>query len=484
MKIQIRYVFTFFLAMFSFNKAQEVPNEFFIFKKNKIERKFEGIFKLTTLGPIRFNNLLNYKPGNDSLKIKTRFGFLNHTKNTLNNTAYYGFGHISFKRYYYAYVYARIINNYNNLFSRYTGKERYYGRSGETDISGIGYQNDWIIFQWGRGRQDWSAGENIQLVLSENSPSYDYGMIGLNFGSIKTRYFHGYLERINDYNRYITGRAIEWSNNRYFVLSISEIIIYSGENRPFDIAYLNPISTHLEIEMNERQNEGGFNSGNGVWQVSADIILPFDLRLSSNFLYDEYTIDKDHSQEKGQGDSKAFSIRAEYPVSKKSQKGGEGYSKNENYSKSVNGIFSKSDLFFYVDYIMVGTHTLRHMQGYNNFVQRGYPLGWFNGSDGEQIRLGFNLSINNLFFVSNIGAKRLGERRITDRPYEPYYNFSIINFPSGEVLDSKFLNFNLEWWWKKNLSIGAGYEWFSNKEIGENYFFLSFDFYLPTNLYL
>ena len=83
------------------------------------------------------------------------------------------------------------------------------------------------------------------------------------------------------------------------VLSLSEIAIYSGENRPLDIAYLNPIGSHLEIEMNERQNQDGFSGGNGVWQISADVLLQYNVRISGNLLYDEYTIDKDHYMEKG-----------------------------------------------------------------------------------------------------------------------------------------------------------------------------------------
>ena len=33
--------------------------------------------------------------------------------------------------------------------------------------------------QMGRGRQSWGAGNDIQLALSEDSPSYDYGLLGL-----------------------------------------------------------------------------------------------------------------------------------------------------------------------------------------------------------------------------------------------------------------------------------------------------------------
>ena len=36
------------------------------------------------------------------------------------------------------------------------------------------------------------------------------------------------------------------------MIGLSETVVYSGENRSFDLGYLNPISSHLEIELNNR----------------------------------------------------------------------------------------------------------------------------------------------------------------------------------------------------------------------------------------
>ena len=57
----------------------------------------------------------------------------------------------------------------------YQGKKSRLGfNSGETNASGFGYKNQNILFQIGRGRENWSAGNEIGLALSKNSPSYDY----------------------------------------------------------------------------------------------------------------------------------------------------------------------------------------------------------------------------------------------------------------------------------------------------------------------
>ena len=456
------YLFSF--SLLSTGYSQEIPNEFLIFQSKKLSFDIgKNWLNATTFGPIRFKRLAEYNPGNDSLKIDLRIGLNGNAANRMNGVAFYSYGHLSFQKYFYAYVYPRIVNN-PNIFPRYTGKERYFGRTGETDLAGIGYENDWMIMQWGRGRQSWSAGNDIQLAISEDSPAYDYGLIGLDFGRLRVRYFHGFLEKESDYNRYITGRGIEWTNKKSFLISLSEIVTYSGIDRPLDIAYLNPISTHLEIEMNERQNESGFASGNGVWQTSVDWLLRPNLRLSGNILYDEFTLDIGHQLEEGEGYSNAVSFRATWSPT----------------------IFDDIQTSFFTDYIRVGTHTLRHYVGYNNFVQRGLPLGWQSGSDGDQYRVGLNMFNNtNLINKLSFGVRREGEETITVAPYEPYPHFQEVPFPSGMVTKTKFISGALQWWWKQNVSFMAGLEWVDSDKDGQDFsFHIGFDIYYPGSFKL
>ena len=80
-------------------------------------------------------------------------------------------------------------SNYPDLFERYSGIPRDISRygftSGENDQSGICFENGWLIFQFGRGRESWGAGNDIQIGLSENSNSYDYGMLDLDFENLR-----------------------------------------------------------------------------------------------------------------------------------------------------------------------------------------------------------------------------------------------------------------------------------------------------------
>lgn len=460
----IKKILFIYLILAVLVQGQEIPNEFILFQsKALLFDSGENWQNITTFGPIRINKLVDYVPGNDTLKIDLRFGLTGESTGKMDGIAFYSYGHLSFQKHFFAYAYPRIVNN-PSIFPRYTGKERYFGRTGETDLAGIGYENDWMILQWGRGRQSWGAGNGIQLAISEDSPSYDYGLLGLDFGHLRVRYFHGFLEKETEYNRYITGRGIEWTNNNTIVTSLSEIVIYSGINRPLDISYLNPISTHLEIEMNNRQNDLGTKSGNGVWQASIDWLIKNKFRISGNILFDEFTIDKGHELEDGEGHSNAVSVRAVWsPI-----------------------VVKQMYTLFFTEYIKVGTHTMRHQNGYNNFVQRRRPLGWQHGSDMDQYRVGLHLFNDaNIIAKFSFGSRRTGEETITIDPYAPYPHFQEVPFPSGIVIKTKFISGDLQWWWKPNVSCMVGLGWLDSDKVRQDFSFrIGFNIYYPGSFKL
>ena len=395
----------------------------------------------------------------DSLILDTRFGVLSNN----NAASIYVYSHAS-KNNFYGYLYSRIVSD-PSAFDRYTGKARDIARfgfnSGETDISGVGYSNDWIFLQIGRGRQRWSAGDGIDLVLSEKSPAYDYGLFGLNFRNVRGRFFKGFLESDSLTNRYITGRGVEWTNHKNFNLSLSELVVYSGINRPIDLAYFNPMSSHLEIELNDRQNNIGTDSGNGAWQLSMDIMAKKGFRFSGNFLIDEFILD-DIQLDSGKINGIAWSFRACW-TSKKT----------EEY------IFS-----LYGSYLYVGTHTFRHEEGYNNFVQRSMPLGWQNGSDGKEIKIGLKyFNKKDLIFNLDIISNEIGSNSLIYSPYKPYSGYKSGPFPSGVVSKSMFIVAEFQWWWKPNISAFSEIKF--SKFNDDNFtadLIIGFDLFIPNFL--
>ncbi len=453
------------LKVVGFIFSQEIPNEFFDFKINSfvIDHDQNSWKSHTNFGPIRNStvneNKINLyrtyvkKRDDDSINVIANIGT---NSNNLGSTIY-GFGKLNYKNLY-SYFYSRIVNNTNHL-QRYTGIPRDISRfgynSGETDISGIGYQDRNFIFQYGRGRQSWGAGEEIQLALSETSPSYDYGLLSFSKNNWRIRYFHGFLESDSSVNRYINGKGVEWTNRKTFVISFSEIVVYAGLNRPLDLAYLNPISSHLEIEMNNRQNKLGTDSGNAVWLGSLDWKLYEKYRFSFNYLIDEFVLDKIQKNQ-GKNHGLAWSSRL----------------------SSANKI-KNNMITFYGSIIYVGTNTFRHEDGANNFVQRSKPLGWKYGSDSQQFLVGVKcFNLKNLIYKIDFGYREKGNHSIENTPYLAYDNYYKTPFPSGIINKQNFINAEFEFWYKKNISFYSQFEYLTSNLIDNDYkFIIGFDYY-------
>ena len=109
------------------------------------------------------------------------------------------------------------------------------------------------MLQISSGKESWGSGNDIQLAMSANSDNYDYLLIGSDYGKLRVRYLHGFLETLSgNFNRYITARGIEWTNKSHLLLGYLKLLF--RKNRAFDIGYLNPISSHLGVELNDRLN--------------------------------------------------------------------------------------------------------------------------------------------------------------------------------------------------------------------------------------
>ena len=184
---------TFFIII-SILRSQDIPNILPVYNKNIILLDCgENWENNTIFGPLRFQQLnQNHING---LNNTNRVSFIGANFNWKSNYEVFALHNVRHNNYYF-YLYPRIVSNPKG-FDRYSGIPRDIKRngfsSGETDLSGIGFQNQNMLFQIGRGRENWSAGDDISLVLSYDSPSYDYIKFQYNLENTRFIYFHGFL---------------------------------------------------------------------------------------------------------------------------------------------------------------------------------------------------------------------------------------------------------------------------------------------------
>ena len=171
-------------------------------------------------------------------------------------------------------------------------------------------------------------------------------------------------------------------------------------------------------------------------------------RVSGNLLFDEFVLDEEEKDGKDHGI---------------------GYSARMNVNLLKN---EKHILSTYFHIIKINKPVLRHGDGNNNFVTRNKPLGWKFGSDGREIELGINYIYPNLLIGTvQIGERLIGEESIINKPYEAYENYIISNIPSGEFDRILFLKTEIQYWWKKNISIISSIELLNSSLSGDNFHF-------------
>ena len=129
--------------------------------------------------------------------------------------------------------------------------------------------------------------------------------------------------------------------------------------------------------------------------------------------------------------------------------------------QQLSQISTKHLLTVYSSIIYVGTPTFRHSLGTNNFVYQDSPLGWYKGSDGQELSLGLNyFNHDNMIVSVSSGIFQSGEESILSRAYEPYKDYLKGTFPSGKVNDMIFFDIYFDFMWKKYLSFSAGMHWY------------------------
>lgn len=370
----------------------------------------------------------------DSLSYSDKIRFGLSTNNF--NYSLYTYQLVKFSKNFYSFLHARLVSNISE-FENFNGLPRSIKRfgfeSGEVVQSGIGYKNDWLMLQYGRGNQNWGAGDDIVLSISNSSAPFDHFILNLKKNNYSFRFIHGFLENIENHNRYITGRIIEYYNRNNFRFSLSEVIIYSGINRGLDLSYLNPVSSHLEIESNENGNIPGSDMGNAIWTFSVDYQINKKFRLFLNLLLDELTIDQsERNENKANGLASSFKLIF-----------------NPNRYES---------LYYSFSYVGVGTKTFRHRsmdgEGFKNFVYRNKPLGWENGSDSQLFEFKINHKINSRVLNQIIfSLLEIGEETIANKAYEPYQDYLISKFPSGDIEKMIGVKISSEYFIKNNLSV-------------------------------
>ena len=134
--------------------SESIPINHFVYQSKKLLYDVGKDWnKLTIFSPIRFKiNSSSYFDG--------QVGFGSGSKPFL----LYASGYLKYNKNYYVFFNPVILNrrklNYEDNSINYNDNK--------INRSGIGFENNWVTIQIGKGNESWGAGNDIQLALSES----------------------------------------------------------------------------------------------------------------------------------------------------------------------------------------------------------------------------------------------------------------------------------------------------------------------------
>jgi len=182
------------------------------------------------------------------------------------------------------------------------------GLKGRYLQSFLKYKGNSFNFKLGRFRQRWGQSHSNSLIFSLHSLPFDQTRLEFDLGSWKFDLFGGSFssELINDLtkiNRHVAGHRIRRSFfNEKLLIEGGEVIVYTGENRSWDIQYLSPFSLYYVDMFNPtnylREDGKTWDNENALMFFSVRWIQTKAMSIFGELLLDDFQLDDTGVQNK------------------------------------------------------------------------------------------------------------------------------------------------------------------------------------------
>lgn len=287
----------------------------------------------------------------------------------------------------------------------------------------------------GRMDKNWGMINTPGLILSNNPYTYDhinfnykndYFRFSLFFARLEDddtgRIFHGRDSTYIDYENiksYISGHRLDINFNNKFQIALTEMAIYGGENRPFELSYANPMTFYYGVQRNQRKEMSG------LWSLDLFYKIHKNISLYSQFLIDDIIINN----------NPGIDDRGRYP---------------DRFAMILSfrtGDLLLSGLNTDLSYVRVWNDTYQSRKTWESYQYEGLGLGYPEVACEEVI---FKTEYWKLFpfFISNeFKIGRYGDANITD-----IFLLKIRKFPVKPVTNNFLNTFKIKYYQSKKIN--------------------------------
>lgn len=315
----------------------------------------------------------------------TPYPFIYNPNDTTRNLAYIGFYSENFisKLKPIHYVKLESITKWNKLLlyvepsiiNQYYGRRvlgSKYTRAGITprvNSSFIRYHSDPWSIQLGRSPVWWGQSWQNSIVHSREAINYDHissrvsignYQLEMLVGQLNSEFYHVSSTDSVRIKRFLSGHRLIWSpSGNRLILTVGELIVYTGQNRGLELFYQNPAIPYFftALEGNEEENPDNDNSiifFDGRYNIRSNFSLYFEL------IVDEYQIDENNVP-----DAIGFKL-------------------------GIDGgmlIFDNYNLLYIFEINQIGSWTYIHRGQFTSIQNLGHPIGYKYGPDNRSLEI-------------------------------------------------------------------------------------------------
>ncbi len=194
-----------------------------------------------------------------------------------------------------------ILYNSTKVFSRedpeYIGKE-FRNLFAFTEQSYLDFRWNWVQAKFGRDFMQVGPGRSGQLLISDNSRTFDMYQVRLGERLLQFSFWGFFLNRrsIKDplllplsprANRYLNGHRLSLNIKDKLFIGMSEVIIYGGPNQGWELGYINPFQLYYGYTV----NKNGVNA-NSFYDLDWDLYFIPNLEIYGEILIDDIQVDE------------------------------------------------------------------------------------------------------------------------------------------------------------------------------------------------
>lgn len=319
----------------------------------------------------------------------------------------------------------------------YIGK-KFGGTAGFTEQAYVQTQYGQVRFKLGRDFLSLGSGQSGHLGLSANAGAFDLYQVEFTAAFLKFTAFGAQLDEIetdslfipgqgpaNPAHRFLNGHRLDVKIGHWAQIGLTEVVVYGGLRRSFELAYVNPVNFYHSVALNDEEALG--RPANTLASIDLALFPAKNIELYSEFLIDDMKIEKRNLSDLEPNRLGLIAgLRYANPL------GLDGFNLHSEYARVTNRTYNV------------------YFNDWERYLHRNRPIGYFLGNNFDRYEIGGEgWMARNLYLAASYERLRQGKDNINSPYNTDYLNVPSIDqgysepFPFGPVQRTHALNLSI-----------------------------------------